>query len=134
MSERQSCKIKEIGDALIRSGFLTLDEQARALGLSRSTTWTIRKANYKGSGLSAGLISRMLSAPQLPPMVRAILVEYVAEKSAGLHGHRKLQLRRFASRLSSSQRQHPQKSDQRIHNSSSMDLPTGAANPVPVAK
>jgi predicted DNA-binding transcriptional regulator AlpA len=96
----QSTKIKELGDALLASGFLTLDQQAQALGLARSTTWTILQANHKGSGLSAAVINRMLRAPQLPPLVRATILVYIDEKTAGLYGHSKLQLRRFSARLS----------------------------------
>jgi len=100
MKARQSSKIRELGEALIALGFLTLDQQAKALGLARSTTWTLLQANHKGSGLSATVINRMLTAPQLPPLVRATLLEYIDEKAAGLYGHSKLQLRRFSARLS----------------------------------
>ncbi len=100
MKARQSSKIRELGDALIDAGLLTLDEQATALGLCRSTTWTIFRANHKASGLSATIINRMLMSPQLPPLARAKIVEYVQEKAAGLHGHNKMQLRRFDARLS----------------------------------
>ena len=71
MKARQSSKIRELGDALIAEGYLTLDEQARALALGRSTTWTILKRHYKTSGLSAGIINRMLAASRLPALVRA---------------------------------------------------------------
>jgi len=97
---RQRSKIKEIGDALVASGFCTLDEQTTALGLNRSTTWTLLKANHKNSGLSAAVISRMLNAPHLPPLVRAKIIEYIKEKSEGIYGHRKLPLRRFTRTLS----------------------------------
>ena len=63
---RQSSKIRELGDALVTAGFVMLDEQAQAIGLCRSTTWTILKGNHKTSGLSATVINRMLAAPQLP--------------------------------------------------------------------
>ena len=96
---RQSSKIREIGDALIALGYLALDEQAKALGLARSTAWTILRVDHKNSGLSATVINRMLAAPQLPTLVRAIILEYIDEKVAGLYGHSKLQLRRFAARL-----------------------------------
>jgi hypothetical protein len=95
---RQSSKIREIGDALIALGYLALDEQAKVLGLARSTAWTISRADHKSSGLSATVINRMLAAPQLPPLVRAIILEYIDEKVAGLYGHSKLQLRRFTAR------------------------------------
>jgi hypothetical protein len=95
---RQSSKIRELGDALITAGFATLDKQAQAIGLGRSTTWTILKGNHKTSGLSATVINRMLAAPQLPPLVRLKILEYIEEKAAGLYGHRKIALRRFAAR------------------------------------
>jgi len=100
MKQQQSSKIRELGDALVASGISTLDQQASALGLSRSTTWTILKANHKTSGLSAAVINRMLAVPQLPALVRAVLVEYIAGKTAGVYGHSELQRRRFTARLS----------------------------------
>ena len=99
MKIRQSCKIKELGDALVREGFLTLDKQADVLGLSRSTAWTILRANHKSSGLSAAIINRMLAAPRLPLLVRATILEYVEEKLAGSYGHSKRPLRRFSAGL-----------------------------------
>ena len=97
---RQSSKIKEIGDALVSAGFFTLGEQARTLGLSRSTTWTVLKGSHKGSGLSALIVNRMLASPRLPPRVREKILEYVQDRLAGLHGHSKTQRNRFAARLS----------------------------------
>jgi hypothetical protein len=95
----QSDKIRQIGEALMRSGLITLDQQADALGLSRSTAWTILNPKYKGSGLSAVVINQMLIAPRLPPLVRARLFEYIEEKIAGCYGHGPQQVRRFAARL-----------------------------------
>jgi hypothetical protein len=100
MKARQSSKIRELGNTLAAAGFLTLDEQAKALGLCRSTTWTVLKGNHKGSGLSATIINRILAAPLLPPLVRANILEYVAEKAAGLYGHGKTPRRKFTARLS----------------------------------
>jgi hypothetical protein len=99
MKSLQSDKIKEIGEALIASSLATLDRQATALGLSRSTTWTVLNARHKASGLSATVINQMLSAPRLPSLVRAKLFDYVEEKMAGSYGHSPLQVRRFAARL-----------------------------------
>src|SRR3979411_684143 len=82
MKARQSCKIRELGDALTTAGFLTLDEQARALGLSRSTAWAVLKANHKASGLAAGTVNQMLSSPALPPRARATILTDVEEKLA----------------------------------------------------
>jgi hypothetical protein len=100
MKARQSIKIKELKNALIESGYVTLDQQAKALGLARSTTWTILRATHKSSGLSAATINCMLRSPQLPPIVRTRILEYVEEKSAGLFGHGEIQRRRFLAGLS----------------------------------
>src|SRR6266571_4646465 len=50
----QSSKIREVAEAVKSAGFLTLDEQAKAMGLYRSTAWTIRKASQKAAGLYGG--------------------------------------------------------------------------------
>src|ERR1700687_5497420 len=109
MKARQTSKIRKLGTVLVTSGFRTLDEQANALGLPRSTTWTILRANHKSSGLSATVINQMLAAPQLTPLVRATVLEYVEEKAAGLYGHSKMQLRRFAAGLSVERLRHSQR-------------------------
>ena len=96
----QCAKVRELRDALHSAGYRTLDAQAEALGLSRSTAWTVMKPNHKSSGLSAGIINRMLAAPQLPASVRARILEYVRHKAAGLYGHNQKQQRQFLSRLS----------------------------------
>ena len=100
MKARQSAKIQELGQALIDAGLRTLDAQAGALGLRRSTAWTILKTRHKGTGLSAEIIERMLRSSKLPRRARAILVEYVEEKSFGLYGGSRRQQQRFAVRLS----------------------------------
>ena len=99
MRARQRARIRELGDALVGAGLVALDEQAKALGLPRSTTWTILKGNHKGSGLSANIINRMFLSPRLPPPVRAKLLEYVDEKAAGLYGDSKVGCRKFSTRL-----------------------------------
>src|SRR5437867_1074678 len=99
LKARQSARIKEIGEALIAEGICALDQQAEALGLPRSTTWTIVKGNHKNSGLSAAIITRMLAAPQLPPRVRVKIFRYANEKRAGHFGDSKLRLRQFQARL-----------------------------------
>ena len=93
---RQATRIKELGAALAADGFVTVDEQARALGLSRSSAWAVLKADHKASGLTVPTINRMLSSPELPPRARATILTYVEEKLAGLYGHNKIQLRRLA--------------------------------------
>ena len=101
LKARQSEKIRQLGDALIAAGFHGLDDQAKALGLSRSTTWTILKASHKSSGLSAAIINRMLAAPKLPPRVKLKIYEYIEEKSAGLYGDGRAGVRKFTTRVSS---------------------------------
>jgi hypothetical protein len=97
---RQASKIRELAEAVESAGFLTLDEQAKALGVPRSTAWTIRRASHKASGLSASIIKRMLAAPELPALARSKIIEYVEEKAAGLYGGSRSQRRRFAAQLS----------------------------------
>jgi hypothetical protein len=99
LKARQSSKIREIGNALITAGIVSLDAQAKALGLPRSTAWTILSAEPKGTGISARIICRMLNSEPLPPLVRAKIVEYPKEKAAGIYGGTEMQLRRFASKL-----------------------------------
>jgi hypothetical protein len=95
----QAIKIRELGEALVAAGYVTLNAQAEALGLCRSTTWTIMQATHKNSGLSATVINRMLASPRLPSPVREKLIEYVQEKIAGRYGHGAAQSHEFAGRL-----------------------------------
>jgi hypothetical protein len=97
---RQSYAIRQLSNALAEAGFVTVDEQAKVLGLCRSTMWTIAKSNHKGSGLSATIINRALAAPHLPALVRAKILAYVEEKAAGRYGHGKTQRRKFIAQLS----------------------------------
>jgi predicted DNA-binding transcriptional regulator AlpA len=103
---RQAIRIKEIGAALAADGFVTVDEQARALGLSRSSAWAVLKADHKALGLTVPTINRMLSSPELPPRARVTILTYIEEKLAGLYGHNKRQLRRFAAEFDLCNRGH----------------------------
>ena len=96
---RQSAKIRQLAEAAKLTGLYTLDELASALGIPRSTAWTIRNGGHKASGLSVSIIDRMLSAPKLPPSVRTTLLEYIAEKTSGLYGGNERQQRLFCVRL-----------------------------------
>jgi len=69
-----------IAEALVSSGYSSLDEQAKALGLHRNTAWTIIKNKHKLGRLSAKTIDRILRNPETPPTVRAIIQQYVAER------------------------------------------------------
>ena len=99
LKARQAAKVREIGEALVAAGHDNLDDQAAALGLSRSTTWTIIRGTHKSSGLSAAVLNRMLSAPNLHSLVRRKVLEYIAEKSAGRYGSPQNCLQRFNQRL-----------------------------------
>jgi predicted DNA-binding transcriptional regulator AlpA len=96
---RQWAKIREIIDALRFAGFETLDEQAQALGLSRSTTWSITRGLHKNSGLSTTTIYKVLCHKPLPVAVRQKLVEYIEEKARGLYGDSLMRVEQFKERL-----------------------------------
>ena len=99
MQAKHLCMIRSICDALVAAGFDTLDKQADVLSLPRSTTWSVLHGNHKKSGLSAGLLGRMLKSPRLPPSVRAKIIEYIETKVAAGLGHNESQQRRFRARL-----------------------------------
>ena len=94
-----TAKMREIVEALVAAGYDSLDSQAAALGLSRSTMWTIIKATHKSSGLSAKTLKRMLSAPGLHPLVRRKILEYIEDRNDGRYGSTRNCLRRFNQRL-----------------------------------
>jgi hypothetical protein len=73
--------IRHIAEALIACGYTSLDEQAKALGLNRSTAWTIVKAKHKLGRLSAKTSRRILANPQLPAPVRAVIQQYLIERT-----------------------------------------------------
>ena len=100
LKARQAAKVREIGEALVAAGHDNLDDQAAALGLSRSTTWTIIRGTHKNSDFSADILNRMLSAPDRHSLVREQILEYTLEKSAGLYGTPRNCQRRFIQRLS----------------------------------
>jgi hypothetical protein len=96
---RQSIRIRQLAAALKRAGIASLDAQAQALGLRRSTAWTILQGRHKTSGLSAKVVLRILASPSLPPAARDALIAYIDEKNAGAFGHGKRERRKFATRL-----------------------------------
>ena len=83
---RQALELAEFRAALIAGGFDTINKQASALGLGRSTTWALLNRD-KRAGPSASVIKGILSSPSLPPVARRKIEEYVREKSRGLYGH-----------------------------------------------
>jgi hypothetical protein len=91
--------IQRIGEALTAAGFHGLDEKAKALGLCRSTAWTVLGAGHKATGLTAQIVVRILAAPYLPTTARAQVVRYIEERVAGFYGNTLQQRRRFVGRL-----------------------------------
>jgi hypothetical protein len=73
-------RIQDITRALTLSGYTSLDQQAKALGLHRATAWTIIKNKHKLGRLSAKTIERIIANPETPPLVLTVLHEYVIEK------------------------------------------------------
>ena len=80
---RYAVKIQHIVDAIVAAGYLSLDSQAKALGVKRSTAWTIIKTKHKLDRLSGKTTDRMLANPELPPSVRTVIQRYLAERSGG---------------------------------------------------
>lgn len=99
LKARQAAKIREIRAALVDAGYLTVDKQAAALGLARSTAWSVLRANHKSSGLSASVLKLVLRSPQLPPNVRRIVEDYIELKCAGAYGHGRKRLQAFRAQL-----------------------------------
>ena len=69
--------LAEISQALIQSGYKSLDAQARALGLSRSTAWTVIKHHHKMGRLHSTTTAKMLANPALPVPVRTAIEAYL---------------------------------------------------------
>jgi hypothetical protein len=95
MKARQCAKLRDLRPALIDGGFKSLDQQATALGLGRSTAWAVLQGHHKSSGLSAAIVGRMLASPGLPQSARTVLLTYIQEKAAGAYGHSGKQAGRF---------------------------------------
>ncbi len=74
--------IEDITKALITSGYTSLDQQAKALGLHRSTVWTITKNKHKLGRLSHKTIERILANPDSPPSVRRVVQQYLSERAS----------------------------------------------------
>ena len=72
-------KIQDITEALISSGYTSLDGQAKALGLRRSTAWTIIRNRHKLGRLSTKTIERIITNPETPPLVLAAIQRYAVD-------------------------------------------------------
>jgi len=78
---RRTIPIQLIADALTRSGYTTLDSQADALGLHRSTVWTIMKKKHKLGRLNTKTARCILANPDTPLSVRVIIHAMLAQKN-----------------------------------------------------
>jgi hypothetical protein len=95
---RQASKLTEIRHALIAAGCDTTAKQATVLGVGRSTAWALLNLD-KRAGPTAIVIRRILSSPNLPPVARRRVEDYVAEKIGGLYGHSERRTQLFRDKL-----------------------------------
>jgi len=79
--QNYTVRLQDIGDALVAAGYTSLDEQAKALGVTRSTAWNIVNGKNKLDRLARKTTKRILANPNTPPSVRAIIQQYLAERS-----------------------------------------------------
>ena len=91
---RQASKLEEIREALIAAGCDTTAKQATVMGVGRSTAWALLNLD-KRAGPSAKVIKRILSSPNVPPVARRKVEQYVEEKIGGLYGHSERRTRAF---------------------------------------
>jgi hypothetical protein len=71
--------IEAIAKVLKSSGYRSLDQQAKALGLNWATAWTIIRNKHKVGRLSKKTTSRILKNPDTPRAVRLLVQRYLAE-------------------------------------------------------
>ena len=95
---RQASKLAEIREALVAAGFDTAAKQSIALGVSRPTAWALLNRD-KRAGPSSIIIKRILSSPNLPPIARRKVEQYVEDKIAGLYGHSESRRRWFRNQM-----------------------------------
>jgi hypothetical protein len=96
---KQASKLEEIREALKAAGCDTTAKQAIAMGVGRSTAYALLNLD-KRAGPSAKVIKRILASPNVPPVARRKVEQYVEEKISGLYGHSKPRTRAFRDQLS----------------------------------
>jgi hypothetical protein len=77
---RYTVTLQNVSEALIAAGFVSLDEQAKALGVHRATAWTIIKHKHKLGRLQRDTVVRILANPGTPQSVRTVIERYAAER------------------------------------------------------
>ena len=80
---RRAVPIQAIADALVAAGYISLDKQAKALGIHRATAWTIIRKKHKLGRLNRPTAQRILENPDTPPTVRAIIQQTLGERFDG---------------------------------------------------
>ena len=96
---KQGETLRTLRQALVANGIDSLDDQARALCLPRSTTWFVLQSHHKCRGLNAAQVIRIWRSQSLPENARSVIIRYVHERSAGAYGHTKVMRRKFVMRL-----------------------------------
>ena len=89
-ARKYATNIQHIVSALLGEGYTSLDAQAKALGIHRATAWTIIGQKHKLDRLNTNTTNRMLANPELPPRVRTVIQQYLAERPV-LGRRRKMQ-------------------------------------------
>src|SRR6476646_4183041 len=80
-SRGRKIPLQLISDALINAGYTSLDAQAKALGLRRSTAWTIMRAKHKLGRLNDKTARCILANPDTPASVRVIILATLDRKN-----------------------------------------------------
>jgi len=73
ISRDRKVPTRPIANALIKAGYLSLDAQAKALGVSRSTAWTIVNTKQKLGRLNNKTARCILANPNAPASVHVII-------------------------------------------------------------
>src|SRR5262249_31914293 len=78
-ADRRAAPLQQIAEALVEAGHKSLDAQAKALGVHRSTAWTIIKTKHKVGRLNTKTARRILANPHTPLSVRLLIQQYLAD-------------------------------------------------------
>jgi hypothetical protein len=88
--ERRRNSIRQIVDALVAAGYQSLDNQAKALGVHRSTAWTIISTRHKVGPLNAKTTTRILTNPETPESIRALVRNYLSSTGTQIGSVRRM--------------------------------------------
>src|SRR5262245_24869200 len=88
LSARRTIPVQYVANALLDAGYRSLDKQAKALGVNRSTAWTIIRTKHKLGYLNAKTAKRILANPELPECIRDVLTRYAEGSVPGSRSKR----------------------------------------------